>query len=188
MFSLFNHKQRMLMKTFDSFSKSSRLDLTFFEMRMMEYAMIEEKARCYLNSVNVNYDKLDKKNCWTVLIGAGLALEYVYIFASARNIEEGMEGFTVQFKGFIENAMPYYTHAEIDIELRNLLKRNNSKDLQNDLIEKCNFSKFEAKIKMLSIAVSSMICENVENLKKIEEALYSFYLEASDNYFIGKIE
>ena len=54
---------------------NTKLRLPLMEIRICEFAVIEESARCWLKSVAIDYNALEEHCAWIVLIGALIAMD-----------------------------------------------------------------------------------------------------------------
>ena len=168
--------------------KQSRLRIKLLELRLLQYSIIEEMARCYLKSANVDYNKLDDSACWTIMIGAHIATGDADDYNAISNPDSVSYGFRFQFGGYLQNVIPFDEYQSIMLQLARQQRDSKVVELRKSMKAKWNVTEFEARMRTLAIHVACMIFTDENRLRELEDVLYEFYLKAADNYFQGSGE
>ena len=165
--------------------KRSRLRIKLLELRVLQYSIVEEMARCYLKSANVDYDKLNDSACWTIMVGAHIATGDADDYNAISNPDSVSDGFRFQFGGYLQNVIPFDEYQSIMLQLCRQQRDSKVVELRQSMKAKWNITEFEARMRTLAVHVACMISEDEKQINKLEDALYEFYLKAADNYFQG---
>ena len=169
--------------TIDSILKQSRLRIKLLELRTMQYSIIEETARCYLKSANIDYNQLEEHACFSIMIGAYIAMDEADNCGMITDSDENLSGFKLQFMCFLHNVIPNEEYQSIRMMLAKQQQETRIKDLRQMMKEKWHLTEFEAKIRTLALNVACIASPDESHTRDIENALYDFYLKAADNYF-----
>lgn len=165
--------------------KQSRLRIKILELRLLQYSIIEEMARCYLKSVNIDYDRLDDSACWTIMIGAYIATGDADDYNAISNPDSVSDGFRFQFAGYLQNVIPFDEYQSVVLRLSRQQRDSKVVELRQSMKAKWDLTEFEARMRTLAVHVACMVSEDEKQINELEDVLYEFYLKAADNYFQG---
>lgn len=157
----------------------------YLELRLLQYSLIEESYRCYLRRAGVDCSKMIAEQRYVMMIAASMALAMAEVKKVAKSNEAGIEGFGTQLAGFLQTAIPYDEYTTIHKQLVDGVADDRATNLRMLMMEKLQYSYFEAYVKVLSISAASFLCCDVndeEKEKVIEEAVFDFLIQ-SENYF-----
>ena len=164
--------------------RKTKLRIPLMEIRIYEFAIIEESARCWLKSAGIDYDALEEHCGWIVLIGALLAMEKAEFYNEAKT-ERSNEGIVESFEGLIRQGVPSREFLIIKSDIEYSMVSDVSVSLAERLRNQFHFSNFEASAYLMAQYVSTWMTKDDNALGKVSEALYQFYLRAKDDYFQG---
>ena len=164
--------------------KKSRLRSQLLTLHALEFLMIEQMARDWLKSVNLNYDSLEEHNVWVVLIGALVAMDKAEFYGAIKT-KRSRDKVVEVFEGFLKQGIPIRDLWTIQCDMDEALCEDRMAKFAKALQDKCGFSEFEACVKCIAIYVSACVTDDGELLDKVSDALYQFYLRAADDYFVG---
>ena len=165
--------------------RETKLRLPLMEIRMCEFCVIEESARCWLKSAGVDYNVLEEHCGWIVLIGALIAMEKAEFYNEIRT-KRVNEGIVESYEGFLRQGIPAHDLLTIKCDIEYSLVDNASTKVEERLLNQFHFSKFEASSYLMANYISTWMTNDDGSLNKISDALYQFYLRARDDYFQGK--
>lgn len=162
--------------------KGTKLRLPLIEIRICEFAIIEELARSWLGSVGIDYNALEEHSGWVVLIGALIAMEKAEFYNEIKTQRED-EGIVAAYEGFLRQGIPANALQMIRFDVEDSIVEDTSEKLKERLENQFKFSKFEAVAYLLANYVSTWVTNDDSALDKTSESLYQFYLRARDDYF-----
>lgn len=162
--------------------KGTKLRVPLIEIRICEFAIIEQLARSWLGSVGVDYDALEEHSGWIVLIGALIAMEKAEFYNEIQTQRAG-EGIVASYEGFLRQGIPAQELQMIKFDIEYSLGDDTSTKMEERLKSQFHFSKFEASSYLLANYVSTWMTNDDNALNKTSDALYQFYLRARDDYF-----
>ena len=164
--------------------KNTKLRLPLMEIRICEFAVIEERARCWLKSVGIDYDALEEHCGWIVLIGALIAMDKAEFYNEIKT-QRANEGIVETYEGFLRQGIPIRDLQMIRNNIEVSMDDEVSVRLEDRLENQFNFSKFEAAMYLMANHVAPWMTKDDNRLNEVSDALYQFYIRARDDYFQG---
>ena len=167
------------------------LSFKLWNLRLAEFALIEQRIRDYLTKGDVAYDKLAEDEKLATLIGAQLAIENAISNGVLENDSQADNDLSDQFEAFLKMIVPAFDYYETLTWIENNTHDELSGKIERRFIDEGKYPKHEAYLRVLSMAISSFILSpEAENNRrdKVWEALYCCYLHAKRNYFQGSRE
>lgn len=155
------------------------------ELRLHEYAIIEQRIKDYLSKVGIEYDKLSDECRYATLVGAHLAIENA-IFNNAMEADFcHYDKFSEEYKAFLQTLMPLSDFYEISTWIEQHSTNESAQLIQEHFISRGRYLKHEAYLRALAIAVAGYMSVDVGNNNQLDEALYCCYLHAHKEFFVG---
>lgn len=167
------------------------LCFALLELRLAEYALIEQKIKDYLSKADVEYDRLNEDERLAILIGAKLAIDNAIFNAVLKSGSSKDDGFDDQFESFLKTIVPIHEYYETLTWIENNTQGELSKSIERRFIEEGGYPKHEAYLRVLSMVITSYIVPvetDYEEPNRVWEALYCCYLHAKQDYFQGNRE
>ena len=171
----------------DNSVPTKMLRFKHFELRMRQYALIEQRLKDYLGKICIDYDALPEDCRYATLVGALLAIENA-IFNGVMEYDTMVDDkFSDEFKAFLQTLMPLHDFYETLTWIEHHSETEVAQQIQRRFVEEAGYPRHEAYLRALSISVAGYLSVNVNEgtQERLDEALYCCYLHAQKEFFMG---